>query len=160
MKFLEKTLEYVLASLMGIMLITVCWQVISRYILAEPSSFTDELARFLLIWIGMLGSAYASGQHMHLAIDLLPSKLEGTKKFWLNMVIYSMVILFVTATFVIGGSRLVYMTTKLAQTSAAMQMPLAYVYSILPISGVIILIYCVRDIFTEINTPAISNQES
>lgn len=146
MNTLNKTLEYLLASLMALMLISVCWQVVSRYALSSPSSFTDELARYLLIWIGLLGGAYAAGQNFHLAIDLLPQKLEGKSKFRLQVFIHSLVIIFALATFVLGGSRLVYITYSLGQTSAAMQIPLAYVYTILPISGLLIVLFKVHHI--------------
>ncbi|HBX67752.1 MAG TPA: TRAP transporter small permease, partial [Balneolaceae bacterium] len=66
MKKFNKCLEYFLATLMALMLISVCWQVLTRYVLATPSSFTDELARYLLIWIGTLGAAYTSGKRLHL----------------------------------------------------------------------------------------------
>ena len=48
------------------------WQVLTRFVLGNPSSFTDELARYLLIWVGLFGAAYAIGKRTHLAIDLLP----------------------------------------------------------------------------------------
>lgn len=147
MKKFDRFLEYFLASLMAIMLISVSWQVISRYLLGDASSFTDELARYLLIWVGMLGAAYAAGQRMHLAIDLFPSRLTGKGKYRLAIFINVLIIFFVLATFVIGGSRLVYITYTLGQTSAAMQLPLAYVYAILPFSGVLIVYYKIRDIF-------------
>lgn len=142
----DRFLEYTLATLMALMLLSVVWQVVTRYFLGDPSSFTDELARYLLIWIGMLGGAYASGKNMHLAIDLLPAKLIGKNKYRLMIFIYILIILFVAATFVIGGIRLVYITYTLGQTSAAMQIPLAYVYSILPIAGLLMIVYKIRDI--------------
>lgn len=142
----DRFLEYTLAALMALMLLSVVWQVVTRYFLGDPSSFTDELARYLLIWIGMLGGAYASGKNMHLAIDLLPAKLTGKNKYRLMIFIYMLIILFVAATFVIGGIRLVYITYTLGQTSAAMQIPLAYVYSILPIAGLLMIVYKIRDI--------------
>ena len=142
----DRFLEYLLAALMALMLLSVVWQVITRYFLGDPSSFTDELARYLLVWIGMLGGAYASGKNMHLAIDLLPSKLTGIAKYRLSIGIYVLIIFFVITTFVIGGSRLVYITYTLGQTSAAMQLPLAYVYAIVPIAGVLIVSYKIRDI--------------
>ncbi len=136
---------------MAVMLLSVCWQVFSRYILSSPSSFTDELARYLLIWIGLLGGAYAAGQSMHLSIDLLPSKLVGKAKQRLQLVIHALVIVFVLATLVFGGLRLVYITYSLGQTSAAMQIPLAWVYIILPISGILIIAYKIRDIGITLN---------
>lgn len=147
MNKLDKFLEYFLAFLMAVMLLSVCWQVVSRYVLSSPSSFTDELARYLLIWIGLLGGAYASGKGFHLAIDLLPSKLEGKANHQLQVFIHVLVAVFVFCTFVVGGLRLVYITYSLGQTSAAMQIPLAYVYIILPVSGLLIISYKIRDVF-------------
>ncbi|MDR9409287.1 MAG: TRAP transporter small permease [Balneolaceae bacterium] len=145
MKKFDRFLEHFLASLMALMLISVSWQVISRYLLGDASSFTDELARYLLIWIGTLGAAYAAGQRMHLAIDLLPSKLTGKKKYRLAIFINLLVIFFALTVLVIGGGRLVYITYTLGQTSAAMQLPMYYVYSILPLSGILIIYYKIRD---------------
>ncbi|WP_340105651.1 TRAP transporter small permease [Rhodohalobacter sp. 8-1] len=135
-----------LAFLMALMLLSVVWQVFTRYIMGEASDFTDELARYLLIWIGTLGAAYISGQKMHLAIDLLPEKLSGKANYRLNVVISLFIMVFALFVMIIGGSRLVYITFTLDQASASLQIPLAYVYSILPISGLLIIYYKVLDI--------------
>lgn len=145
MKKFDRFLEHFLAFLMAVMLVSVTWQVISRYLLGDASSFTDELARYLLIWVGMLGGAYAAGQRMHLAIDILPSKLEGKAKYRLAIFINVLIIFFALVVLVIGGSRLVYITYTLGQTSASMQMPMSFVYSILPLSGILIIYYKLRD---------------
>ena len=68
---IDKILEKFVVALMAILVVDVLWQVISRYVLSSPSSFTDELAGFLLIWVGLFGSAYVAGKNEHLAIDLL-----------------------------------------------------------------------------------------
>ena len=73
-------LKWILVVIMAAMTINVLWQVFSRFILQNPSSFTEELARYMLIWVGILGASYVAGQKMHLAIDLLPSKLKGIIK--------------------------------------------------------------------------------
>lgn len=135
-----------LTLLMGIMLICVLWQVFTRYVMGEASTFTEELARFLLIWIGMLGAAYIAGENGHLAIDLLPRKLEGENKRKLQMVINAIIILFVVLALIIGGGQLVYISYILDQTSAALQIPLAYVYLILPVSGLLICYYKILDL--------------
>ena len=161
MKNLNKYLEYFLAFLMAVMLLSVCWQVLTRYVFATPSSFTDELARYLLIWIGTLGAAYTSGKRMHLAIDLFPSKLKGRSKYRLLIFINILIIIFALTAMVIGGSRLVYITYSLGQTSAAMQIPLAYVYTIIPISGAMIMFYKIRDIFLmSPDNPDLSSQNN
>ena len=76
---IEKLLEWVLAVVLIVMVLDVLWGVFTRYVIGHQSSWTDELARFLLIWLGVLGSAYASGRDMHIAIDLLPHYLRFVK---------------------------------------------------------------------------------
>ena len=146
---IDKILEWTLVVSMSLLVIDVLWQVFSRFILQDPSSFTEELARFLLIWVGLLGGAYAAGRRMHLAVDLLPSKLQGRQKAYLDIFIYAIIILFSVSVMIYGGSRLVAITLYLGQTAAALQMPLGYVYLILPISGFLIAFYAALHLVDE-----------
>lgn len=136
--FIDKVLEWALVFLMSILVIDVLWQVASRYIMNSPSSFTDELAGFLLIWIGLLGAAYVAGKQEHLAIDLLIQSSGPKRKFKLNMITNVIIIIFAISVMMIGGSWLVYTRFYLSVKSAAMGMPLGIVYLVLPISGLLI----------------------
>lgn len=155
MKFralLDKTLFWVLVSLMSLMVINVLWQVASRYLLQSPSSFTDELSRFLLIWVGLLGAGYATGKKLHLAIDLLPTYLNGKESGRkLNAVINILVAVFAILVLIWGGSNLVYITLALEQPSAALGIPLGYVYTVIPLSGVVTLYYSIHNLILDFN---------
>ncbi|MDR8394687.1 TRAP transporter small permease [Aliifodinibius sp. S!AR15-10] len=147
--------RYTLVFLMGLLVVDVVWQVFTRYILASPSTFTDELARFLLIWVSLLGGAYASGKHMHLSIDLFSHRLSPRGQQKLAIIIYLIIIAFVTTVLIIGGSMLVYYVYIYGQRTSALQIPMAYIYLIGPISGLLILYYKVSDIKRLMNqTPA------
>lgn len=149
MKFrekIDKILGIALAFIMGVMVINVLWQVFTRFIMGTPSSFTDELARYLMIWVGVLGAAYISGKRMHVAIDLLPSKLSTKNQSKLKIFINYIVILFSFFALVGGGFRLVFITFTLEQYSPALQIPLALVYLVIPISGILIIYYKISDI--------------
>lgn len=146
MKFkptLDKILEVILVIIMGVMVINVLWQVGSRYIMQSPSSFTDELARYLLIWLSILGASYVTGKKMHLSIDLLAQKVGPEKRKSLNTLVYAIVAIFALLAMVIGGSRLVYIVSSLGQTSPALEIPLSYVYIVLPVGGIIITYYSI-----------------
>lgn len=134
-------LRWILVVIMAAMTLNVLWQVFSRFLLQDPSSFTEELARYMLIWIGILGAAYVAGQKLHLAIDLLPTKLKGKSKAYLEIFINIAIFLFALGGLVIGGIRLVSITLMLNQISAAMQVPLGYIYTVLPISGALMAFY-------------------
>ncbi|WP_421876808.1 TRAP transporter small permease [Marinoscillum sp.] len=149
---IDRFLGAMVALLMGLMVINVLWQVASRYLLGSPSVFTDELANYLLIWVGLLGAAYATGKKMHLAIDLLPNKLEGSKKRQLNLVITFFVIVFALTVMIIGGVRLVYLTLLLEQLSPSLQIPLGYIYLVIPVSGLFIIYYSISNYLTDNGT--------
>jgi TRAP-type C4-dicarboxylate transport system permease small subunit len=148
---LDKTIEWILIFLMAIMTLDVLWGVFTRYVMGAQASWSEELARYLLIWIGILGAAYASGKHMHLSIDLFPDSLTPEKKIRLAVIINLLVIFFVLAAMVVGGSRLVYVTSILGQESAALRWPLSAIYSVMPISGIIIIYHKISDIFQQLH---------
>jgi len=148
-KKVDKVLGGSLAIIMGVMVINVLWQVFTRFVMGTPSSFTDELARYLMIWVGVLGAAYISGKRLHVAIDLLPSRLNKKGQTKLKIVINWIIIAFCLAALVIGGLRLVYITYTLKQSSPALQIPLAVVYAIIPISGILIIYYKLSDIINK-----------
>ena len=138
---LDRFLRIALALLMTAMVGSVVWQVLSRYLFVVPAAWTEELARFLLIWIGMLGAAYAYRQGSHLGIDLLAEKLKESGKQRLHSVVHIVCLLFAASVLVVGGGSLVSMTWELKQYSAAMGLPIAYVYSVIPASGVLISVF-------------------
>lgn len=143
-------LKWILVFIMAAMTLNVLWQVFSRFILQDPSSITEELARYMLVWIGILGAAYVAGQKMHLAIDLLSTKLNKVNKSYLEILIQTFIFLFAFFVMVIGGIRLVQITLSLNQISAALQIPLGYVYSVVPISGALMMFYSAIFIYEEI----------
>lgn len=143
---IDSVLEKVLIAIMAIMVVNVLWQVASRYLLNAPSIFTDELAGFLLIWVGLLGSGYAVGQRLHLALDIFPSSLKGEKKQRVQVIIDLLVAMFALLILVIGGGRLVYLTLDLEQLSSSLEIPLGYVYAVLPLSGLLMIYYSIYHI--------------
>ena len=151
MVLLDRLLKLALATLMTAMVGSVVWQVLSRYLFVVPAAWTEELARFLLIWIGMLGAAYAYRQGSHLGIDLLANKLNESGKQRLHGIVHIVCLLFAVNVLVVGGGSLVSMTWELKQYSAAMGLPIAYVYSVIPASGGLISLFAVDAI---VNRPA------
>lgn len=143
---LDKWIAHFLVVLMALMVLNVTWQVVSRYVFQSPSSFTDELSRYMLIWVGMLGAAYVAGKNEHLAIDILLTKLEEKAQDKLMILINICIFIFALVVMLIGGSNLVYLTFILEQKSAVLQIPLAYIYGIIPFSGLLVIYYQVVSI--------------
>lgn len=147
---IDSVLEWLLIFLMSILVLDVLWQVMSRYVMHSPSSYTDELAGFLLIWVGLFGAAYVAGKREHLAIDLLLQRSSKKRKFKLEIIISATVALFAIVVMVIGGSWLVYTRFFLSVKSAALGLPLGIVYLVLPISGLLIFYFEIDNIYNTI----------
>jgi TRAP-type C4-dicarboxylate transport system permease small subunit len=141
---IDRFLQCVLVLLMSIAVLNVLWQVFTRYILPHPSSFTHEAAQYLLVWISVIGAGYAVGSRMHLAIDLLPATLAGRRAgAVLELLINLCIFLFALLVLVIGGLTLVRALLERGETSAALGLKVGYVYTCLPVAGVIMMLYAV-----------------
>lgn len=145
---IDKILEMLLIGLMALMLISVIWQVFSRFIIQSPSTFTDEISSFALIWVGLLGAAYATGKNLHLAIDLLPKNLVDKNPLLYNRIVAICIFSFAILVMITGGTRLCWLTFMFEQKSATLQIPLGYVYTVVPLSGLLICYYSGINFFT------------
>lgn len=141
--FLNSILKVLVASCMALMVVVVTWQVFSRYAMGDPSPWTEEVARMLLIWVGLLGAVFAYSEKSHLGLDLLPQKVGPVGKRRLNLFSDFACGAFALAVLVIGGAALVQLTWELKQTTAVLGIPMAWVYTVLPLSGLLIVYYSI-----------------
>ena len=137
----NKIIERFLVLILVGMVLNVIWQVFTRFFTSSPSAFTNELARYLMIWLGILGAAYISGKQEHVAIDFFVKKLNNSLRRFIDRFVLLSILSFAFFVMIIGGINLVYITLKLEQYSPSLQIPLALVYSIIPISGLLIIFY-------------------
>lgn len=137
----NKIIERFLVLILIGMVLNVIWQVFTRFFTSSPSAFTNELARYLMIWLGILGAAYISGKQEHVAIDFFVKKLNNSLRRFIDRFVLLSILSFAFFVMIIGGINLVYITLKLKQYSPSLQIPLALVYSIIPISGLLIIFY-------------------
>ena len=137
----NKIIERFLVLILVGMVLNVIWQVFTRFFTSSPSAFTNELARYLMIWLGILGAAYISGKQEHVAIDFFVKKLNNSVRRFIDRFVLLSILSFAFFVMIIGGINLVYITLKLEQYSPSLQIPLGLVYSIIPISGLLIIFY-------------------
>jgi TRAP-type transport system small permease protein len=124
----------VLACLTLAMFLVVFSQVIFRYALNQPSPWTEEAARYLFIWISLVGAAFGVQQGSHFGFDMLVRKLPiGMQRAERWFVPACMAIL--VFVLVIHGFRMLRIVSF--QVTPALQMPMRYVYLSLPVSGIL-----------------------
>ena len=124
----------------------VVWQVLSRYLLGDPSTITDELARYLFMWTGLIGAAYTTGQKKHLSINLLTANLTGIRKQASELIIEAATVLFASIIMLYGGGKLFLKVLAMGQVSPALGIPMGYVYLAIPAAGALILFYSILSI--------------
>ena len=106
--FFKYSLEIALVFLLVAMTLTVFSQVIARYIFEAPLSWSEELARFILIWLSMLSAAYAFKTKSHFALTILvnkmPEKHQKITSFCIHIIvaIFFLIICYYSVIFVIS----------------------------------------------------------
>nr|WP_319390858.1 TRAP transporter small permease [uncultured Cohaesibacter sp.] len=144
-KILRKLLYGISVIAMLVMLTIIFIQVITRYLFGFSFEWSEELARFLFVWVVFLGSALIMGEDGHLAVELLPRILNGTKPgFVLNLFINACGYVFILLLIVQGWKMAQTMTF---QTSPGLGISMGYVYIIMPVSGILMLMYHIKDTF-------------
>lgn len=147
-KIIDKIIEVMCTAIMGYMVLAVCWQVITRFILKNPSTTTEEILRYLLVWTTMVGGAYAYGRRKHLSINMLTKKLPPRGQKMLDIGVQLVVIAFCVIVMIMGDLRLVQTTFN--QISSALHLPMPYVYASILVGGVLIVFYAVLFIWEDI----------
>jgi TRAP-type C4-dicarboxylate transport system permease small subunit len=143
---LAKALEYLLILAMAILVLNVIWGVLARMlvtagILERQSNWTEELARFLMIWVGLLGACLAFEKKAHLGVDFFVGKFHPSAQKILQLASLALVLFFAVAVLCIGGWELVSRTLALKQTTPALGIPKGWVYLAVPISGFFTVIF-------------------
>ena len=141
MKALNKILGYVIALLMAIMVIGCCWQVVTRFVLNNPSKYTEEFLRYALIWLTMIGMPYAYGQDKHISIGLITKTFKVKNLLVTKLFIEVLIFVLSVAVLIVGG--MMVTINSIGQISPAMQLPMPIYYACLPISGVLMSLYCI-----------------
>lgn len=146
-RFLLSGLERGLMFLFCMLVIDVAWQVFARYFVDVQTAFTEELARYILIWLALLGTAYVRSFKGQMSINYLYKKLNKRSQFVITVLIEVVICLFTFAVMIVGGVNLMYITLKLGQISPALNFPIGYVYSVVPISGLVIIFFSIYHCF-------------
>lgn len=149
-------MEVLLVIIFTFLVLDVLWQVFSRYLLNRSFSWTEEFARFSLIWLSILGAAYLNAKREHLSMDFLYRKFSIINKKRVSIIIEVFIFLFALVVMVIGGFNLVYTTLHLNQLSGTLRIPLGYIYAIFPICGLLIMCFSVYHI-SKINSNQITD---
>lgn len=148
-KWMDKIIMGACVVLFGLMVIVGSYQIITRYFFNKPSTVSEELLTFSFVWMALLASAYVFGIRDHMRMGFLADKIEGKGRIVLDIVIEILILVFALLTLVWGGSAI--MQLSMQQMTASLGVPMGYIYTILPVSGVAIVVYSILNIIDMIH---------
>ncbi len=129
-------------GLLAAIVLLVVVQVVARYVLRISLPWPEELARFLLIWLTFAGAVVGTWQRAHFRVDVLTERLPPLAVRALSLAIHGLVCVTLVV-FVAQGIELTRLTGFMRSTS--MELSMAYVYGVLPVSGAFMLAWYLRE---------------
>jgi TRAP-type C4-dicarboxylate transport system permease small subunit len=138
----------VLIMLVVAMTVVVFLQIFFRYVLGQPLYWSEELARYLFVWLSILGAALGLQKSGHFGLDILFLRLPEKGRRFTKVLIHllmGVVILFIF----IQGVTLVQKTAL--QDSPAMEIPMSWAYACLPVGAALMAFHLLTIFFKDWN---------
>jgi TRAP-type C4-dicarboxylate transport system permease small subunit len=138
---MDRMINWILALLMAAMVVIIAAQVWYRFVLNDPLSWSEELGRYVFVWISFIGAAAGVRYQLHLGIDLLQK--------YLPPLIYRYVVIVVNLITQIFLMVIIFWGFKILgvikfQTSPSMHIPMIYPYLAVPVGCTLMLINSLR----------------
>jgi TRAP-type transport system small permease protein len=146
--------KYALIVMVPVMTGIIFVQVVLRYVFQSPFSWAEELARYLLVWITCLGSAYAIRDGMHISISYLRTKLRGPAQTAVTAIIYVITLGFFIYCIKEGS---MFSLEQWSQRSTAMQIPMTIPYMAIPLGFTIMFLVGLECFIAEMRKPAMGS---
>jgi TRAP-type C4-dicarboxylate transport system permease small subunit len=143
-KFLDRVdvvLRHSVGVILCVMTLSVTWQVVLRYLFKRPNMWSEEVARFLFVWLVMFGSALAIRYNRHMSIDFIKQKLPVKFQLVLSIVLTVLCMVFVSF---IGWQGLKLLSITSRQLSGGLRIPMVYPYLSIPVGSILMLIFFVE----------------
>jgi len=141
--YLEKFLSFLIVLLISFMVLFIFSQVVARFILNMPLSWTEEISRHIMIWMAFIATSVAYRHGAHLSIDLLATTLKPKARLVLR-IFFLLIIIGFLIFMVRYGIELTQKTFN--QRSSSLGYRMSYVYLAVPSSGIIMIIFSIEKI--------------
>lgn len=143
-KVIDVILSSACAVIFAAMVVIGTYQIVTRFIFRNPSTVSEELLTYSFTWMALLASAYVFGKRDHMRMGFMADKLGAGAQKVLNIFSELLIMLLAGSVMIYGGVTIMDLT--MTQSTASLGIPMGVVYTIIPLSGVLILIYSVLNI--------------
>lgn len=141
----DKVLGILCIILFSILVVDVVWQVFTRLVLHNPSTWSEAAATFIFVWLGFLGAAYMVGERGHMAVEFVVKRLPLGAQRGIAIGAQVVVIAFAVLILIWGGSR----ATSVAwlQELSGLPITIGPLYLVMPLSGAFMVFYGLYNIW-------------
>ena len=137
--FFDRLEEYILVGGLAVLVFLVCLQVTMRYFFHTGLTWSEEVARFLFLWLVWLGAAYAAKRGSHLRIEAFVQKLSPKSRS--NVELVALLIWIVFSAFLTWkGAELTMILVKRRQLSPILEIRMAWAYAAVPVGAGLLLL--------------------
>ena len=134
-----RILGIVIICLFAMMTVIGTYQIVTRYFFTRPSTVSEELLTYSFTWMALLASAYVFGKRDHMRMGFLADKITGPVRKCLEIAIDLLTFAFAGVVMVYGGISITKLT--MIQTTASLRVPMGYIYVIVPVTGLLIMLF-------------------
>ena len=141
---LTKALEVICISLFVFITIVGLYQIITRYAFNSPSTISEELLTFAFTWMALLSAALVFGKREHMRMEFVANLFKGKASIILDIISEVLVLIFSALVLVYGGIAITKLTTL--QVTASLGVHMSLIYVVVPISGVLIILFNIMNL--------------
>lgn len=134
---LRRIREAVVMLLMAVLVLVVVTSVVFRYVLVSPLTWSEEVGRYLMIWVGFLAASIAVQQGMHVGIDFLAQWVRPAAAAWLRRLARALTALFLLIVTVYGFMLVLNLWD---QWSPVLQFRMTWPYLAIPVGSLLMLL--------------------
>jgi len=136
-------LERTAGLLIGTITVLVSYQVFARYVLNDTPPWSEELCRYLFVWVSFLGACVALRRTTHLGVDSLVARLPAGAREVVGHAVTAVIAVFAG---IMVWKGLALVPEMASQRSPSMSISLQYVFAAIPVAGAIMLGFQLREL--------------
>ncbi len=143
-KGIDVALSSACAVIFAAMVVIGTYQIVTRFIFKSPSTVSEELLTYSFTWMALLASAYVFGKRDHMRMGFMADKAGPAGQKVLGIISEVLILVLAGSVMIYGGVTIMDLT--MTQSTASLGIPMGVVYTIIPISGVLIVVYALLNI--------------
>ena len=143
-KVVDVVLSSACAVIFAAMVVIGTYQIVTRFIFKNPSTVSEELLTYSFTWMALLASALVFGKRYHMRMGFVADKLGKGGQKVLNIFSELLIMLLAGSVMIYGGVTIMDLT--MTQSTASLGIPMGVVYTIIPLSGCLIVLYSILNI--------------